>query len=378
MFRTSEDVQPELSEKSFANCINYEIFEPYASSFVILQNNIRVKIHLAATLVLLLCISSYAKPINPVIGDQSYYMAYGKMPDPFTNDQVRIRTHLAYAEFLLRKRNVAHLSEDLQAKRSHALDLLHEYWNRGKFPLNNDYKNERHPCFIDDNGTICAVGYLIEQTAGRDAAEYINDKHMYQEIMEMKDPMIFEWMLQNGLTEEECAIIQPSYASQNETSVWLGYALDYRLQNNFYHSVSVKFLRTTQGWYSSKASKLSEVELKYTFLNDGNFAAGIGFKKPYSFKYFRRGVSLGLATEVFRYNKNWGANITPSLTYTKETKWIHFNMQYGYAVPVINENRFGTVRHSFSAGIDINIDIISTIRIPKRPKDEDKPKDSGV
>jgi hypothetical protein len=337
-----------------------------------------MKLFLTSALFSFISISSIAKPINPVIGDQSYYMAFSKMPDQFSDEQVRIRTHLAYAEFLLRKRNVSHLSEEMQAKRSHALDLLHEYRKRGQFPLNNDYKNERRPCFIDDNGTICAVGYLVEQTAGREAAEYINDKHMYQEIMEMKDPMIFEWMQANGLTEEECAIIQPSYPSKNATSVWLGYALDYRLQTNFYHAVSIKFVRTSQSWYSSKPSQLSEVELKYTFLNDGNFAAGIGFKRPYSFKRVRRGMALGLAPEVFRYENNWGANITPSLTFTKETKWIYYNLQYGYAVPVINENRFGTVRHSFSAGVDINLDIVSRIRIPKRPKDEDRTKDSGV
>ena len=337
-----------------------------------------MKLFLTSALLIFSCLTSVAKPINPVIGDQSYFMAFGKMPDQFSDDQVRIRTHLAYAEFLLRKRNVSHLSVEMQAKRSHALDLLHEYWTRGQFPLNNDYKNERRPCFIDDNGTICAVGYLVEKTAGREAAEQINDRHMYEEIMEMKDPMIFEWMQQNGLTEEECAIIQPSYPSKNETIVWLGYALDYRLQTNFYHAVSIKFVRTSQSWYSSKPAQLSEVELKYTILNDGNFAASLGFKKPYSFKRVRRGMSLGLAPEVFRYDKNWGANITPSLTYAKYTKWLRFNLQYGYAVPVINENRFGTVRHSFSAGIDINIDIISRIKIPIRPKDEDKTKDSGV
>lgn len=337
-----------------------------------------MKTFLSTALLIFSSLTSFAKPINPVIGDQSYYMAFGKMPDQFSDDQVRIRTHLAYAEFLLRIRNASHLSEEMQAKRSHALDLLHEYWTRGQFPLNIDYKNERRPCFIDDNGTICAVGYLVEKTAGREAAEQINDRHMYQEIMEMQDPMIFEWMQQNGVTEEECAIIQPSYPSKNETTVWLGYALDYRLQNNFYHAVSIKFVRTSLSWYTSKPSMLSEVELKYTILNDGNFAASVGFKKPYSFKRVRRGMSLGLAPEVFRYDRNWGANITPYLTYGKENKWMRFNLQYGYAVPVINENRFGTVRHSLSAGIDINIDIISRIRIPKRAKDEDKTKDSGV
>jgi|GEM_PF-6181508 len=356
----------------------YEIFEPLASSSVQQLNTSFVRTFFTSALFICICIYSFAKPINPVIGDQSYFMAFGKMPDQFSDEQVRIRTHLAYAEFLLGKRNVSHLSVEMQAKRSHALDLLHEYWTRGQFPLNNDYKNERRPCFIDDNGTICAVGYLVEKTAGREAAEYINDKHMYQEIMEMKDPMIFEWMQQNGLTEEECAIIQPSYQPRYETTTWLGYALDYRLQNNFYHAVSVKFRRSNQGWNSAYASLVREVELKYVFLNDGNFAAGIGIRKPYMRRRHSQGVALGVAPEVFRFNGDWGANVTPSLTFGKTYKMVTFTAQYGYSIPVINENRFGTVRHSFSAGFDINLDIISKIRIPKRPKDDDKTKDSGV
>jgi hypothetical protein len=96
-------------------------------------------------------------------------------------------------------------------KRNHLLDLLHDYWTKAVFPRNYDYKAERKPCFIDKDGTICAVGYLVEQTAGREAAETINFKHKYDVVMEMNDEMVDNWINKSGLTKEECAMIQPTY-----------------------------------------------------------------------------------------------------------------------------------------------------------------------
>lgn len=94
------------------------------------------------------------------------------------------------------------------------LDLLHTYWKAGIFPKNYDHPNQRMPCFIDKEGNICAVGYLIEQTAGRQAAETINTKYQYAYVSAMKDQTVDSWVLQSGLTKEECAMIQPTYGPQ--------------------------------------------------------------------------------------------------------------------------------------------------------------------
>jgi hypothetical protein len=91
------------------------------------------------------------------------------------------------------------------------LDLLKQYWTRGIFPSNYDYPGERRPCFIDRDGKICAVGYLIEHTAGLKLAEQINKDHQYDFLMDMKEKAIEKWAETNGLTLEECAMIQPSY-----------------------------------------------------------------------------------------------------------------------------------------------------------------------
>ncbi|MBO9617140.1 MAG: hypothetical protein J7619_30925 [Dyadobacter sp.] len=148
--------------------------------------------------------------INPIIGDASFESKFGIRPDAATDDQLRIATHLEYVEQKLRNRDVSRLSAPMRAKRAHLLNLLHEYRTAGLFPKNYEHA-ERKPCFIDRNGTICAVGYLIEQTAGRAVAEDINSRNQYATIFEMRDKKVDKWIVESGLSKEECAMIQPAY-----------------------------------------------------------------------------------------------------------------------------------------------------------------------
>lgn len=151
--------------------------------------------------------------INPLIGDISFIEKFGYQPNTNTNNELRIQTHLEYVENLLRDKDVSSLSPELQKSRKLMLDLLHAYWTTGIFPKNYDYAVQRKPCFIDKDGTICAVGYLIEQTAGRDVAEQINEKFKYNELLTMQDEIVDNWIAQSGLTKEECATIQPNYGN---------------------------------------------------------------------------------------------------------------------------------------------------------------------
>ncbi|GAB3894421.1 hypothetical protein GCM10028803_09360 [Larkinella knui] len=150
--------------------------------------------------------------VNPLIGDESFVKKFGYKPDATTDDQLRIRTHLEYVEALLRNRTTRAMSSDQQKKRRFLLDKLREYRQRGAFPKNYDYVDERKPCFIDKDGTICAVGYLVEQTAGRKAAEKINTRYQYATVFEMNDPKLLDWIAQSGLSREECQLIQPTYS----------------------------------------------------------------------------------------------------------------------------------------------------------------------
>ncbi len=150
--------------------------------------------------------------VNPLLGDISYESKFGHKPNSKTDNNLRIRTHLEYVENLLRNKDVSGFSVDLQTKRNHLLDLLHDYWTNGVFPKNYDYADQRRPCFIDKDGIICAVGYLIEQTTSRQVADDINSKHKYDELLAMNNTKVDNWILTSGLTKEECAMIQPTYA----------------------------------------------------------------------------------------------------------------------------------------------------------------------
>lgn len=149
--------------------------------------------------------------VNPILGDISFETRFGHQPDAKTDEILRIKVHLEYVEGLLRQKDVSSLSVDVQEKRSRLLDLLHDYSTNGIFPKNYDYANQRKPCFIDKDGAVCAVGYLIERTTGRALAEKINSKYKYEYLLAMNDAQVDEWILASGLTKEECAMIQPQY-----------------------------------------------------------------------------------------------------------------------------------------------------------------------
>jgi len=149
--------------------------------------------------------------INPVLGDASYVARFGALPTGASDEDSRIQTHLAYTEAYLRAHTPAKLPLAQRQRRTHLLDLLRTYWQAGVFPRNYDYANQRRPCFIDRAGRICAVGYLVEQTAGHAAAEAVNQRHQYDEVLAMHDATLNQWAAGNGLSVRECAMIQPTY-----------------------------------------------------------------------------------------------------------------------------------------------------------------------
>ncbi|WP_210516315.1 hypothetical protein [Hymenobacter terricola] len=155
--------------------------------------------------------------VNVLVGNAGYVAAYGHEPTAATNDDVRVQAHLAYAERWLRQHPAAGLGPALAQRRTQVLDLLHRYWVAGVFPRNYDYPGERRACFIDRAGRLCAVGYLVAETAGRPVAERINKVHQYDLIADMSTPALAEWVRTSGLTKAECALIQPTYGSSTPT-----------------------------------------------------------------------------------------------------------------------------------------------------------------
>jgi hypothetical protein len=153
--------------------------------------------------------------VNVLVGNAGYVAATGHEPTTATNDDARVQAHLAYAERQLRQHSPGALTPALARRRQQALDLLHRYWVAGVFPRNYDYPGERRACFIDRDGRLCAVGYLVAETAGRPVAERINAAHQYDLIADMRTPALADWVRTSGLTKAECALIQPTYGSPN-------------------------------------------------------------------------------------------------------------------------------------------------------------------
>jgi hypothetical protein len=151
--------------------------------------------------------------VNAVVGDISYIQTFGHQPTKETDENARLQTHLKYVEKFLRNKNISSLTAEQKENRVKMLDLLNEYWIAGVFPKNYDYPDQRIPCFIDKDGNICAVGYLIEQTAGRQIAEKINSKFKYEYLLATNDQTVDSWIQASGLTKEECAMIQPTYGT---------------------------------------------------------------------------------------------------------------------------------------------------------------------
>lgn len=165
---------------------------------------------LISFLLLLVATNAFSQQVmNPIIGDTGWKTILKNNPD--AGEAEKIQAHLFYVESYLR----THVPDELTAgqlkNRLFLLDALNTYLVNGKFPENEDYPGERRPHFIDSHGTICAVGYLVEQSAGRKEAERIDSMYSYARITEMKDAGLENWMYENGFTLQECAMIQPQY-----------------------------------------------------------------------------------------------------------------------------------------------------------------------
>lgn len=214
-----------------------------------------------------------SQTINPLLGDISFISKFGQPPTATTDEDMRIKTHLEYVENLLRQKDCSNLTPEHQDKRKKLLDLLHDYWIAGIFPRNYDYKDKRVPCFIDKDGRICAVGFLVEQTAGRQIAEAINDNHKYDKLLAMKNKSVDSWVATSGLTKEECAMIQPEYGgyinNTNYNYISPGYGISSSVLGGV--SLSVNAINTIQ---IGKGAKSKTVPIIGLLTGAGQIALG--------------------------------------------------------------------------------------------------------
>jgi hypothetical protein len=149
--------------------------------------------------------------INAVLGDISYVTAFGAPPPPDTDADARVRIHLEFVHRLLAERDVSHLPGELQSARANHLQALRAYIDAGIFPRNHRFPDQNRPCFIDRDGRVCAVGYLVEQSAGTETAEAINARYRDEFLWNMHLPELDRWIEESGLSLRELSMIQPTY-----------------------------------------------------------------------------------------------------------------------------------------------------------------------
>jgi hypothetical protein len=152
---------------------------------------------------------SYRDGANHHLGDTAFLEHYGRPPTA-DEEHLRIRTHFLAVQKLL----ASHPATKPELEHQRAVLLAHfaDYIAKGTTPK-NEHLPWRTPVFIDDEGTICAVGYLIETSAGRAVAEKIAASHRYSYIEEIAKamPEVRQWVEQSGFTLEELGSIQPGY-----------------------------------------------------------------------------------------------------------------------------------------------------------------------
>jgi hypothetical protein len=156
--------------------------------------------------------------LDRIIGDGGFNRVYPIDQASHDVQKQQYTARLQKIVDLLGSRDVSDMPEELRAERARNLQRLVEYRQRGVFPVNYDHPGAFLPCFIDSTGAICAAGYLVEQSAGRDLAEAINREYKYATIAQIDSPLLDRWIAQSGFSRAEIATIQgPSLSPRQES-----------------------------------------------------------------------------------------------------------------------------------------------------------------
>lgn len=145
--------------------------------------------------------------VNQILDDTSFVRRFGRFPTVKDDPRIRVQTHLAYVEALLRVRTV---ELKLRAARTRALNVLHDYWVAGEFP-EGEATVGMLPTFIDNRGVRCAVAAIVEDTAGTGVIRAIDRRYHNAWIAQIDAPALAAWADASGFTRDELAMIQPSY-----------------------------------------------------------------------------------------------------------------------------------------------------------------------
>lgn len=135
------------------------------------------------------------------------------------DETVRIQTHLFSVVERLSTSDMHGLSPELRRARARNIVRLVQYASVGQFPRNPGGMPGRVPNFVDDEGALCAVGYLMSEDLGVDAVKQIAHDHQFDYVPYIDSPALMEWQEHSGLTPLELAMIQPTYRGEKRSDI---------------------------------------------------------------------------------------------------------------------------------------------------------------
>lgn len=137
----------------------------------------------------------------------------------FKSKNELLQLHLQLVEKSLRENCPSYLNSEQKQRRLYLLNELSNYCKRAEFP-----KNTRHkfsiPYFIDDFGTVCAVGQLIISSGNKKLVRKISKENNNEYIAELnkKYSQLGNWAKENGFEISELEWIQPCYDPPVDTT----------------------------------------------------------------------------------------------------------------------------------------------------------------
>lgn len=289
--------------------------------------------------------------MNPIIGNAGEEYFYPHSSASSLTEKQRIVAHLSYVMQLLSERTNQMSEEKVKMKRLALLNHLREYIRRGEFPINTKY-NHRQPCFIDENGTYCAVGYLIQQTIGSELAEKINALFQYDYLSNMQLKALDHWVADSGFSLEELAMIQPTYGKyimKNTFSVGAG--MSYRGLDNGYPS-----FRLSYGKAIKDKLRIVHGRMEVVGHNDFYSSLSYGYFRSFGKKAYLRnrgiGVLIGPALLIEEGQTSWMLKPEIQLNVFSMSVFKQFGLSgilgYAYDVSINKQPLFPTNRNDLS------------------------------
>lgn len=115
-------------------------------------------------------------------------------------------------ELWMRTRKTSFLDPKQKTNRNNVMNLLHEYWKKEEFPINNTH-NQKIPQIKDTRGTPCALAYILQNSGKQQLVDEIaqQNNNVYVNDVPENHPLNYA-IKEGGFTKKEAATIQPSYS----------------------------------------------------------------------------------------------------------------------------------------------------------------------